>query len=337
MTSFKIVDKLNEQKWSDFVKNHPNGNIFQTPQMMKVYQNTKNYKPIFLASVDESDEIMSLVLAYTISEFEGALRSFSTRAIIQGGPLFKPGKEGLSSLPGLMDAYDQIARKDAIYTQIRNMWDAENIKQMLVKKNYTFENHMNFIIDLNRPPDDIFNDIHKNRRKNIRKAQNKGIVIEELKDRTRLANFYSPLRYTYQEIKMPLADISLFESAMAHLLPHNMVKFYIAKCRGEIVGSRTVFTYKDCIFDWYAGATANSTPYYPNEILVWHILEWGSNNKFKTFDFGGAGKPDVEYGVRTFKERFGGKKVYYGRFMKVHQPMKKKISTTGFKIWNKVR
>ena len=43
-------------------RNHPKGNIFQTPEMYEGYERTKNYEPIFLAVVEESDNIKSMLL-----------------------------------------------------------------------------------------------------------------------------------------------------------------------------------------------------------------------------------------------------------------------------------
>ncbi len=49
MNKYKITRELNKCQWSSFVYEHPNGNVFQTPEMYEVYENTKNYEPIFLA------------------------------------------------------------------------------------------------------------------------------------------------------------------------------------------------------------------------------------------------------------------------------------------------
>ena len=34
----EITDSLDTNKWSEFVLNHPHGNIFQTPEMAEVYK-----------------------------------------------------------------------------------------------------------------------------------------------------------------------------------------------------------------------------------------------------------------------------------------------------------
>ncbi len=46
VSNLKGAREPNPDKWADFVYNHPNGNIFQTPDMYQVYKHKKNYEPI---------------------------------------------------------------------------------------------------------------------------------------------------------------------------------------------------------------------------------------------------------------------------------------------------
>jgi lipid II:glycine glycyltransferase (peptidoglycan interpeptide bridge formation enzyme) len=55
-------------------------------------------------------------------------------------------------------------------------------------------------------------------------------------------------------------------------------------------------------------------------MLAWHALAWGSEHGFRVMDFGGAGKPGEDYGVRDFKAKFKGDLVNYGRNVYVHAP-----------------
>jgi len=43
----EITDSPDKTHWSEFVYNHPQGNIFQTLELAEVYKRTKNYEPIF--------------------------------------------------------------------------------------------------------------------------------------------------------------------------------------------------------------------------------------------------------------------------------------------------
>jgi len=52
----EITDSPDTKQWSEFVLNHPHGNIFQTPEMAEVYRRTKNYEPVTLAAVDTKND-----------------------------------------------------------------------------------------------------------------------------------------------------------------------------------------------------------------------------------------------------------------------------------------
>jgi len=334
MTELKVVDKINSNKWDEFIKSHPDGNIFQTHQMMKVYENTINYEPLFLAVLDEVDEVQAIILACIIKEFDGILGSFTARSIIHGGPIYISGNTGLEAQEKLMETYDKIINKKAIYTEIRNMW---HIPNNINFNGYNYENHQDIFIDLRKTEEELMKAIKRDKKRAIKKAIDNGINLIKIDNKDKIDYFYEILTETYNTVKVPLADKSKFKSVYDYLVLNGMADYFLAELDGKYIGGRLELYYKNRIYDWYAGASANSTTYYPNEFLVWHIIKWGSQNGFRSFDFGGAGKPDVEYGVRSFKERFGGEMVNFGRLIKIHQPIKKKISMMGFNIWRKIR
>ena len=130
--------------------------------------------------------------------------------------------------------------------------------------------------------------------------------------------------------------MTLFEAAFDTLYPLGMVKFLLAKYNGKYIGTRVILLFNETVYDWYAGASQKSLDLYPNDLLVWHVLRWGAENGYKQFDFGGAGKPEVEYGPREFKRRFGGSLVNYGRHVRVSSPFKMHITRTGFYFYRKL-
>ena len=325
----EIKKEINREEWSKFVENHPNGNIFQTPEMYEVFKNTKNYEPIFL-TVTENDKIKALLLASVIKQ--SGFGSFSARSIIQGGPLFTDAE----SLEFLLKEYDKIAKKKALFTQIRNLNDTTKFKNNFLNAGYKYEEHLNFLIDLTKTKDELFNSLDKRRRYGIRKAKERGIVVEELNEENLILTSYKLLKETYKNAKLPLADISLFRNAFKILKSRNMIKTFMAKYEDNYIATIVLLVYKNIIYDWYAGASRNYLKFYPNDLLVWHTLEWGSDNNFRLFDFGGAGKPNEEYGVRKFKEQFGGKLVEFGRYEKIYSPVKMKIAKRGFGIIRKI-
>ena len=334
--NIKIKTFVNNKDWNKFVDNHPHGNIFQTSDMAEVYKRTRNYEPISLAAINEKDEILAFLLAFVRYEMSGTLGSFSAHSIIQGGPLFVEDERGVDALKVLMIGYDKIACKKVLYTEIRNMWDTSAFCDVFNEMGYEFEDHLNFLVDLTKPKEVLWSNLSKSKRRFIKKARQEGVIIEEIKDRNLVPIFYGLLRQTYRNAKIPLADISLFESAFDILMPKKLLKLFMAKYGDEYIGGIMCPIYKEVITEWYVAGSREHSKLYPSELVTWHPIEWGLENGYQTFDFLGAGKPNKEYGVRDFKKQFGGKLVNYGRYIKVHSPIKMKIARIGFGVYRRI-
>ena len=49
------IDNISKKSWADFVRNHPDGNIFQTPDFYDVHSKTKNQKPIVIGAIQKNE------------------------------------------------------------------------------------------------------------------------------------------------------------------------------------------------------------------------------------------------------------------------------------------
>jgi len=329
--------EIDHNKWSHFIENHPGGSIFQTPEFFQVYQGTKRYEPYFLAAVDESDQIQALLLAVFIKEFGGPFGRMSSRSIIQGAPLFLDTDEGKNALRFLITEYDKTAKRKALYSQIRNLTDVTKSQSIFQEFGYTYEEHLNYILNLDKSEDELFAALSKERRYGVRKCLKTGISIVEIRGVDGIERAYPLLEQTYGNARLPLADVSLFESAIRLLGPKNMIRIFLVEKDGVPASTIMLLIYKGVIYDWYAGASEEHLSLCPNDLITWHAIKYGLELKASLFDFGGAGKPGEQYGVREFKKQFGGRMVNYGRFFKTHNPRMLWIAEKGFQIIRKFR
>ena len=83
---------IDRKEWSRFVKIHPKGNVFQTPEMYEVYMHTKHTTPLVVA-IEENNEIVGIVLAQIITNGDSFTSLFTARSIIIGGPLIKEDRK----------------------------------------------------------------------------------------------------------------------------------------------------------------------------------------------------------------------------------------------------
>ncbi len=277
------------------------------------------------------------MLPVEITLMNGLLRKVTSRAVVYGSVLYTPGQDGEEALRTLLRAYNRKNRRRILFTELRNLFDMSGLQPVLTENGFNYEEELNYLIDLNQSAEELLQSIGQRTRKRIRKGLRDGVVqISEVTNQSELVTWYDTLKKSFRKSKVPLADHSLFEAAFDELNLKGMGKFLLAKVNYIAVACSLELLYKDIIYGWFGGVDRDYTQYFPNEILMWYILAWGVNNHYRVYDFGGAGKPDKEYGVRDFKAKFGGELVCYGRNRSIHSPYLLKMSKLGYAIYRKI-
>ncbi|MGK0447986.1 MAG: lipid II:glycine glycyltransferase (peptidoglycan interpeptide bridge formation enzyme) [Polaribacter sp.] len=310
--------------------------IFQSIEFFQVLEKTNNHFPFFTVVENENGEIIACLLAVIQKEHKGFVGKFSSRSIIIGRPIVQ--NNDLIILDELLGAFNKYISKKAIYSQFRNLDEYSLEEKKVFKKNgFCYEPHLDIIHDLDISIDKQFKGLHKGRRKNIRRSVRAEVVFREVKEEKEFNKAYNLVVSTYNRVELPMPDRSLFEESYLQLSDLNILKTFVAVSNEEIIGCRMVLCYGDLIYDWYAGASEKHLDMYPNDFLPWKVMEWGSQNGYKYFDFGGAGKPDKPYGVRDHKLKFGGDLVEYGRFEKIHNRLLMRVGEIGLKLYKFVK
>jgi len=334
--TINIVRSLPEESWRRFVADHPQGNIFHTPEMFQVFGATKGHRPELWAATT-AERILALWLPVQITLKDGVFRRMTTRSVVYGGVLCAAGAEGREALRQLLRAYVWEAGKASLFTEVRNTADLSEIQPLLQAGGFVYEDHLNYLINLDRSPTEILDTIGSRTRKNIRRGLRKGTVeIEIIKERADVTACHALLSQTYNLAQIPLADFSLFQSAFDVLHPKNMVRFTVARIDRAIAAVSIELLYKRTVYGWYGGLNRNYSSYAPNELLMWHILEWGAQSGYQIYDFGGAGRADESYGVRDFKAKFGGDLVCFGRNIAVHAPVFFRLSRRVYPVYRRL-
>lgn len=335
MKKIIITKDFSFNKWLDFVDNHPYGNIFQTPYMYNVYKKTNNFEPIFIGVEDDKGNILGVLLAVIQKESPKILSLFSSRSIIYGGPLV--ADDDIEVLNYILVEYNKVARNKAIYTQFRNMRDWGELKKIFIDNRFTFNDHLDIIINLDKSENELWSNINPKRKNEIKKAIKENTYIKISNDLITLEKCYDILISVYSKAKLPLPSYNFYKNLLDESDEKNGLIILCAYNGSDITGCMLALHYNNIIYDFYAGAYTKYYNKHPNDIIPWEMFLWGKKNGFKTFDFGGAGKPDKPYGVRDYKMKFGGEVVNWGRFEKVHKPLLMFFGKIGIKFWQNLK
>ncbi len=336
--AIEITNTLDEKIWRLYVDHHPQGSVFQTPEMFHVMSGAKGHHPTLWAAIKDGDAVQALFVPVQLTLYGGPLRPLTTRAVAYGAALCNPDPEGERALRTMLSAYARAAGRQALFTEMRNLSDLTSLQPVLQECGYQYEDHLDYLIDLSGSPDEVMARIGSRTRKHIRQGLRRGDVqVKQVVDRQEISICYDLLQKTYASAGVPLADQTLFESTFEVLQPRGMCRFSLAFVKGEPVATSVELLYKDVMYGWYGGLDRKYADYMPGEMLMWDILKWGSENGYRVYDFGGAGKPGETYRVRDFKAKFGGQLVCFGRNTCVHSPLLYALSTHGYDLYRRLR
>ncbi|MBN1783010.1 peptidoglycan bridge formation glycyltransferase FemA/FemB family protein [bacterium] len=329
--TFKLTNSPDSRMWEKLLAESPHSTVFHTPEIYTAFKKTKNHAPLVYAA-EKDGEIMAMLNPVLITLKSGLFHPVTTRAIEYGGPVYRETGTGRQAFSELLKWYVSDIRKSALFTDIRNLTDPAAIAPLLDQAGFVKEPHINYWIRLDRPLDEVWNHFTKSARRNVRQAEKKGVRYVRMTDRGLLPEFYKNLQFTFVYKNTPLVDYSLFENIFDVLVPKNLAQFYLAEIEGAYFASFLVLLHKHVIYLWYSADNFKMRHYYPTDGFIWHILKWGHEHGYRNFDFGWAGRLDQPYGVRQFKEKFGGDMIEFGRHVLVHKPLLLQISKTGYQV-----
>lgn len=318
------LSEVNKDEWNGYAMCHAHGNIFQHTAYLDCHV-AKFKSEQFGFAAYESDKLVGLVGGIILYNYFYPLSIITRRAVIEGGPL--ADNDDVANV--LLKSVTDYTKRKAVYTQFRNLWDMGEENGLFKQNGFAYEPHLDFIHDLTVGEDVILSQINKNKRANVRKSLNKGMMFCEAGNED-LVRCVDLIQGTYKRVGLPCQSRDYFYSAMQSL--KGIAKVFVAKYEDVIVGTRIELCFKEVVYDWFAGSDDNYKNLYPNDFIPYHILLWGAANGYKKFDFGGAGKPGVPYGVREHKAKFGGELVEFGRYERVNKKLFMAIGKFGLSL-----
>jgi hypothetical protein len=306
--SYKEIDVI---EWQGLSENSPTASFFQTKECYDFYYSLSFMTP-FVYAVVENDKLKGLICGYIIANGGALKRYFSRRAIVHGGPLLaediSPGE-----LTFLLEHVKKELSKKTIYIEFRNNNNYSEYKPYFEEKGFQYQPYLNYIVDTGSGNLTSLK-ISKSKRRQNRKAIEAGVQIIETTNKNDVGDFYAILENLYREkVKKPFFPVEFFEKLVS--LPSG--RLFVVKYNGKVIsGMACVFFAQKAVYEWFVcGDNKEYGHIYPSVAVTYAAIAYAVESGFSTFDFMGAGKSGENYGVRKFKQKFGGKLVEYGRYV----------------------
>jgi serine/alanine adding enzyme len=321
--------------WNTLLKINSFATPFQSPEYFEFINSVPGFSAEVFA-VEEKNELQALCVV-TFQKEKGIRSFFSKRAIIYGGPLFTDTENGEIALNSLLVAINKKIERNVIYIETRNLNDYSSKKDCFYKNGWKYEPYLNIQILLKgKSRVDILGSMKYNRRREIQLSIKEGVTSKEAENVGEVSILYYILFELYKKrIGLPLPGLDFF----INLFYSPIGKVFIIKHKEQVIGGSFCLFFPDKpIYTIYYCSLRNYHPrIFPTHLAILAAIDFGLKNNLNKLDFMGAGKPDIEYGVRAYKLEFGGELVEQGRFIRIVHPLLFKVGKFGLTILKKIK
>lgn len=314
--------------WRKFLIHNPHATPFQAPEFYKLFNSGGHYSAQAIA-ISDSESVKALAVI-TIQKEPGFREFFSRRGIIYGGPLID--KDCPEALGLLLHQISQKLRKVVIYLEIRNFSDFKDYNNIYTRRGWSYIPYYNVQVNLlGHNKESLKLLFNYNRRREIKQSLIQGASYITCTNDEQVNNVYKILLRNYKErVNLPLPGVEFFlnyfhtQSMKIFAVIHNDMIIGGAFC--PVLEKEKLFTF------YYCGLREYHKKIFPTHLAILASMEYCIDHKIPHFNFMGAGKPDVDYGVRNYKLEFGGELVQYGRFIKINSQFLYQMGRFGISV-----
>ncbi len=296
MLEFREVDETIIQKWDELVWSLPGGTIFHALKWLKIIERNQalHLKKI---GIYRGDKLIGIFPLF-IKKF-WFIKVGASPFVVEDSPYLGPVIDP-SHIEDILPALDIYLKKNRIhYLRIisNGFYDVED-----VDNSYVFIKKHTHILDLKRTKEDLWKGLEGRCRTAIRKAEKSDVVVDIIKTRDYIGEYYSILEEVYHYQNKPCPNSSEFYYDMWDGFGQSSAIFLSARCRGELIAGVIIILDRDRAYYLNGASRHEFRSLSASNLLLWEAINVVRERGIQLFDFVGSDIPRLA----KFKKSFGG-------------------------------
>lgn len=298
----QISQNVEETEWNRFLNDCDAATIYHTPAWKNFILDTFGYKSCYLFACDENGHMVGLLPLFKVDSKLTGKRLCSIPLSDACSYIGDPG-----AFKSVIDKALELYKDQKLdYLEIRDLIDSGDFQHTS-----SFYSH---VIELSKNPDEVWMKFPRKHRKEINRANNKGIVVNRTEDPADLRAFYEILCITKRELGVPCYSKKYLDNIFKHFYGH--VSLYVSRYEGRVIAGAAFLYFKKNVSYILTGADPGYlklSPYFP---LVWKALEDSCLAGYASFNYGRTSKENI--GLAEYKRKWGvvEKDLYYSYYPK---------------------
>ncbi|MEJ5200769.1 MAG: peptidoglycan bridge formation glycyltransferase FemA/FemB family protein [Anaerolineales bacterium] len=320
---FEVIETslMDDPAWDAFVESHPHGQFTQTSLWAQV-RAVQGWQPVRIIIKETGHIVAGVQILTRLVPFAGKV------GVIWRGPLYDFHQPALCGMIfeiisdlckrlGVRFLALSLPSEDANLTQV--VGDFGFVKNLLGD----IDSQCDIVVDLSSGLEQILARMSSKRRKVLRRADNRGIVIRE-GTAQEVDVFYDLHVMSAQRQGFTPYSRKFYQKLWHIFAPGQRVKLFIAEYEGRSVSAQIVILFKDMVSAYKIGWNRQHANLYPNDKLDWYTICWAKEQGYRWYNFLGVEIPvaealrrgqsiphDHKYTYSDYKLGFGGQPVFY--------------------------
>lgn len=334
------MSMLSEDSWKDYLQEHPQAHILQTPEWGRLKEEY-GWEVEWIQVGDLGAQVLfqKLPLGTSIGYIpRGPVLSADQNL---GGSIWASWLEGLDELAG---------KHNPIFIKLEpDLWEeqipeSKNPPEGFTLSPQSIQPARTVVIDLTVDEEEILGKMKSKTRYNIRLAARKDVVVEQT-DRINL--FYEMLEKTSRRAEFGIHSRAYYRRAFELLHNRQACALFVARYQEIPLASIMVFQRGDRAWYFYGASSPQHRDRMPTYRIQWEAMRWAKQQGCLTYDLWGVPDEDFEvleeqfldrsdglWGVYRFKRGFGGElKRAAGPWDRVYRP----LLYQAYQIWARKR
>lgn len=283
------LEQAVENKWDEFVKQHPLGSPFHLSAWKRSIAETFGYRPLYLVAM-EGERVRGGVPLFLIRNPLIGKALISTPFAVYGGAL----ADNAAVYAALRDSVEALGKSlNVDYVDLRNAHPEQCLGFARVSRYVTFTQEIG--------PDEeaILASIPRKVRYMVRKA------LKEPFTTRRQSRDFAAFEDLYSQNLRRLGTPAFPRRHFANLLKHfgDSADIREVLLNDKVVSAVFCLYFRDQVLPYYGASDPAFNASAPNNYMYFDLMRWGGQNGYRTFDFGRSKKAGS--GSYDFKAHWG--------------------------------
>ncbi|HEY2120387.1 MAG TPA: GNAT family N-acetyltransferase [Candidatus Acidoferrum sp.] len=294
--SIRAIDPLSDQRWEQFVENHPRSSIFHTQAWLEALRRTYGYTPVvYTTTTPRETALRNGVLFCEVNSWLTGKRLVSLPFSDHCEPLIDQADE-------LQEIYTDLER--LVHSRYWRYIEMRPIRTLELSPS-VFHSTLRYYfhqLDLTPDLDSIYKSFHKNSiQRKIKRAEREGLIYWEDSNLELLDPFYRLFSVTRQRHKIPPPPLSWFRNLIETL--GERLKIRMAFKGDHPVAGMVTIRHRGTFVYKYGCSDARFHSLGGMPMLYWKSIREAKTTGCRIFDFGRCDFDQA--GLIIFKRRWG--------------------------------